>query len=201
MSVKFTPVVTSLTNTLVVELEYEHGDADATTYDYASISVLPEQKQTIGELLSIIEHGLECQNAERYDDTFDPFFVDETVTYDNDQGIPLVGVEIRFGFDYNAPKEKGTVIEVDHDQQYIIVRSATGEVHQLEFDELEDCITSSIGIMVMDGSEISFTYNGISVNIGSVGDCTVDQQYNASGGINAVYYYDENGIKYIVTDY
>ncbi|AQW88963.1 hypothetical protein FDH34_gp482 [Serratia phage BF] len=201
MSVKFTPVVTTLKNTLVVELEYEHGDADATTFEYVNIPVLPEQKESIGVLLSMIEHGLECQNAERDDYTIDPFFVDETIDYDDNQGIPLVGVEVRFSFDYNSPKEKGTVVSVDHEQKYIIIRSSTGEEHQFDFDEIEDCIASSTGMMVMDGGEISFTYNGINVNIGNVGDCTVDCQFNASGGINAVYYYDENAIKYSVTEY
>ncbi|QOI71377.1 hypothetical protein pEaSNUABM19_00450 [Erwinia phage pEa_SNUABM_19] len=136
MSVKFTPVVTTLKNTLVVELEYEHGDADATTFEYVNIPVLPEQKESIGVLLSMIEHGLECQNSERYDEDSDPVFEDDTVS-----------------------------------------------------------------LLVMDGGEISFTYNGINVNIGNVGDCTVDGQFNASGGINAVYYYDENAIKYSVTEY
>lgn len=200
MPILLKEVTSTKRNVLEVKMRFDHGDADATTYDTYNFEIPIEKVHHLERIISMIQDGSEwfCREpylAERYSILED----DWNESNSNDDGIKI-GAKLWFvkkaQQSWNNQYVIGTLSSID-DKGWLHI-DYKGTDYIVKDTPLEVAPEASIPIVDPSGSEIDFEIDGININISCQGDCTVDGQFPADGSIDEIYYYDNVGTKFSV---
>jgi len=209
MAVKLTPAVPSANpkNTLRVKLEFMHGDADGYTNETYSFT-LPEsqnKEELIDRIMEGISTGLDWMDDDSYHPA--PFIMNDedwnSTNINEDTGIPIVGAKLHFVNEvqhkYSVERQMkfGTVVEANED---VTILECDGTKYEIPSGEDNIAPEAAIPIVV-DGYQCRFTIEGTEIRFEGQGDHTCDHQVAASGSIDEVTYFDENGTMFNVSGY
>ena len=206
MTIKLTPAKNQdPANVLRLVIRFMHGDADA--YTYAAFDIKMPETDLKEQLIDRILKGVDCGLDLLTDTDYSPFVIEEFDWNSSNQdsnGIPLVGSKIYFVHEVQHKywKERridlGTVVDTSGDETVSV--EFNGSTYVVPIDENNIAPETAIPIFV-DGMQCKFTVDGVDVSFETQGDCTCDGSVSAYPSLSEVFYFDENGNKFIVSNF